>query len=75
MDISESLELIIDTTKEYFEDRLFKMYVEVIDKEKFPSYESYKDKATENIEIVDIDIEERKRQAERTLEEFMKGCE
>lgn len=77
MDITESIELIEDCLKEYFEYRNYNYYTihTFMAKEKI-SYEQYKLMcAVDNsrIELSEIDIEERKTQAEQTLKNFIEG--
>lgn len=76
MDIDESIYVISDVVNEYFENRMFDIYINCVDKEKYKSYEDYK-KANIKIEVKkeEFNIEDRKREAEKTLNQFMKGRE
>lgn len=74
MDIEESIYIIADVAEEYFENRMFNIYVTCVDKEKFGSYEDYKNiNIKKEVEKEEIDVEERKKEAEKTLKRFMEG--
>lgn len=74
MDISEAFDIIEAATTEYFEARLFNIYVTSVDKEKYPNYEEYKNLMIKPQEANNIvDVEERKKEAENILKSLMKG--
>lgn len=77
MDISDSFDLMYDCVSEYFESRNYNYYTihTFMAKDKI-SYEQYKLMCVvdnNKTELTDIDIEERKEQAELTLKNFIEG--